>query len=117
MANALYYVFVDFDGIDLFDAEFFRMTPAEAPDVVYDLSAKTWLQMAAGLATGDEAMLLGKLRIRGDVELGRRFNDFFAPPGNPPVRAASQPQPQRNPSPFAFGSRLMGRVLRRARAA
>ena len=91
--------------------------PAEEPDVVYELAAKTWLHMAAGLATGDEAMLLGKLRIRGDVELGRRFNDFFAPPGDPPVRAASRPAPRRNPSPLAFGSRLMGRVLRRARAA
>lgn len=86
------------------------------PDVVYELAARTWLQMAAGMATGDEAMLLGKLRIRGDVERGRRFNDFFAPPGNPPVKAASQFQPERAPS-RNIGMRLMGRVLRRQRAA
>ena len=86
------------------------------PDVVYELEARTWLQMAAGMATGDEAMLLGKLRIRGDVERGRRFNDFFAPPGNPPVRAASRFKPERAPS-RNIGVRLMGRVLRRQRAA
>jgi hypothetical protein len=55
------------------------------PDVVYEMDAATWLAMSAGKATGDEAMLLGKLRIRGDVELGRRFNDLFSPPGDPPV--------------------------------
>lgn len=90
---------------------------AEEPDVIYEMAAKTWLQMAAGLATGDEAMLLGKLRIRGDVELGRRFNDFFAPPGGPPVKAASRPEPRRTSSPLDVGARLMGRVLRRAPAA
>jgi ribonucleoside-diphosphate reductase beta chain len=55
------------------------------PDVVYEMDAATWMAMSAGKATGDEAMLLGKLRIRGDVELGRRFNDLFSPPGDPPV--------------------------------
>lgn len=59
------------------------------PDVTFEMAASTWLAMAQGLATGDEAILLGKLRLRGDVELGRRFNDFFTPQGDPPIRAAS----------------------------
>ena len=60
------------------------------PDVVYEMDALTWAELTAGYATGDEAVLLGKLRIKGDVVLGRRFNEFFAPPGEPMVRAASQ---------------------------
>ena len=60
---------------------------SEEPDVIYEMDAGTWLAMSAGRVTGDEAVLLGKLRIRGDVELGRRFNDLFAPPGGPPQQA------------------------------
>jgi putative sterol carrier protein len=85
------------------------------PDVVYDLDASTWAELTAGYATGDEAVLLGKLRIRGDVILGRRFNEFFAPPGEPLIRAASQspePEPKRS-----LPDRLVGRVLGRGRAA
>lgn len=87
------------------------------PDVVYEMEARTWHQMAAGLATGDEAMLLGKLRIKGDVELGRRFNEFFAPPGDQPVRAASLRPSNDAPSRLQIGSRLMRRVLRASRRA
>lgn len=61
----------------------------DSPDVVYEMEAATWLAMAQGRATGDEAVLLGKLRIKGDVDLGRRFNELFQPQGNPPIRAAS----------------------------
>lgn len=89
--------------------------PERQPDVIYEMEARTWLQMAAGLATGDEAVLLGKLRIKGDVELGRKFNEFFAPPGNPPERAASRPRSA--PSMIQRGTGLMGRMLRRRRAA
>ena len=86
----------------------------EPPDVVYEMDALTWAELTAGYATGDEAVLLGKLRIRGDAILGRRFNEFFAPPGEPMIRAASQTEtaPQR-PLPV----RLMGRVLGKGRAA
>ncbi|MDP9066931.1 MAG: ribonucleotide-diphosphate reductase subunit beta [Actinomycetota bacterium] len=65
-----------------------------SPDVVYELAASDWVEMSAGLVTGDEAVLLGRLRIKGDPVLGRRFNDFFAPPGDPPVRAAAQMRSQ-----------------------
>jgi hypothetical protein len=81
------------------------------------MDAATWLAMSAGKATGDEAMLLGKLRIRGDVELGRRFNDLFAPPGDPPVQAASRAPVVGTERSVGLGERLMGRVLRRSRAA
>lgn len=64
--------------------------PAAEPDVVFEMEASTWLAMAQGRATGDEAILLGKLRLRGDVDLGRKFNDFFTPQGEPPIRAASR---------------------------
>lgn len=86
----------------------------EEPDVVYDMEASTWLAMAQGRATGDEAVLLGKLRIRGDVELGRMFNDLFRPQGNEPVRAASRP---RDEEPTRGRSSLVDRFLRRTRAA
>ena len=58
-----------------------------APDVVYSMDAATWLAMAEGRATGDEAVLLGRLRIVGDPGLARRFNDYFAPVGDPPAHA------------------------------
>ena len=88
----------------------------EAPDVIYEMDAITWAELTAGYATGDEAVLLGKLRIRGDAILGRRFNEFFAPPGEPMMRAASQTEVAKSsekPLPF----RLIGRVLSRGRAA
>jgi hypothetical protein len=75
----------------------------ETPDVVYEMEASTWMAMAQGRATGDEAVLLGKLRIRGDVELGRRFNDFFMPQGNPPTA--------REKAPLAGGLRAGWRLV------
>jgi hypothetical protein len=78
------------------------------PDVVYEMEARTWLEMAAGLATGDEAALLGRIRIRGDVELARRFNEFFAPPGDPPIRTATRP----NESTPRFAGWLFSPVVR-----
>ena len=93
-----------------------RRPDGREPDVIYEMDALTWAELTAGYATGDEAVLLGKLRIRGDVILGRRFNEFFAPPGEPMIRAASQieapPPPQ-----SSFPARLVGRVLGRGRAA
>ncbi|MGH2746821.1 MAG: ribonucleotide-diphosphate reductase subunit beta [Actinomycetota bacterium] len=60
-----------------------------SPDVVYEMAASTWAAMTQGRVTGDEALLLGKLRIKGDAVLGRRFNEFFAPPGEPAVGRAA----------------------------
>ncbi len=60
--------------------------PSEPPDVIYDMAASTWVAMSEGRVTGDEAVLLGKLRIRGNVELARKFNDLFDPPGEPAVK-------------------------------
>ncbi|MGH2730441.1 MAG: ribonucleotide-diphosphate reductase subunit beta [Actinomycetota bacterium] len=90
---------------------------SEIPDVVYEMAAATWLAMSEGRATGDEAVLLGKLRIRGDVELGRKFNDFFAPPGDPAVGVGSPAGTNGGVSPTEIGSRLVARVLRRRPAA
>ena len=73
--------------------------------------------MSSGRVTGDEAVLLGKLRIKGDVELGRKFEDFFAPPGEEPQRAASRLQPERETSRYAAPRKLVGRVFRRLSAA
>ena len=91
-----------------------------SPDVVYEMDAMTWVEMTAGRATGDEAVLLGKLRLTGDPVLGRIFNDLFAPPGDPPIRAASQSPEERertSDSPLRTATRFAGRVLRRSRAA
>jgi hypothetical protein len=79
------------------------------PDVIYEMDASTWLAMSAGRVTGDESMLLGKLRIRGDVGLARRFDEFFSPPGDPPARPASRP--------LGLPARLVEKVLGRSRAA
>lgn len=91
-------------------------TTDDPPDVIYEMDARTWAELTAGYATGDEAVLLGKLRIRGDAVLGGKFNDFFAPPGEPMIRAASQLQEPRSRG-AALPRRLVGRVLRRSSAA
>ena len=91
-----------------------------APDVVYEMDATTWLAMAQSRVTGDEAVLLGRLRITGNPAVARRFNEFFAPAGEPPTPAAS-----RTPEEVAAadgartlpGVRLFERVLRRSNAA
>ncbi|MGH2808780.1 MAG: SCP2 sterol-binding domain-containing protein [Actinomycetota bacterium] len=91
---------------------------ARAPDVIYEMDAMTWAQMTAGVATGDEAVLLGKLKVIGDAVMGRRFNEFFAPPGEEPIRAASIAPAERNgDSPLRVATKLAGRVLRRRSAA
>lgn len=88
----------------------------DQPDVVYDMEASTWLAMTQGRATGDEAVLLGKLRIRGDVSLGRKFNEFFAPAGEAAVTLAAEAA-----NAAARDGRgtdgLVARVLRGGRAA
>lgn len=86
------------------------------PDVIYEMDASTWVAMSEGRATGDEAVLLGKLRIRGDVELGRKFNDFFLPPGDPAIGIRSS-RVRRQPWPVQRGAELVGRVLKRRAAA
>lgn len=95
-----------------------RVTVGEVerePDVVYELAASDWVKMSAGLVTGDEAVLLGRMRIKGDPILARRFNDFFAPPGAPPQKAASAPRPAPTGDDEPAG--LVRRVLRRRPAA
>ena len=86
------------------------------PDVVYEMAASTWLAMTQGRATGDEAVLLGKLRIRGDVSLGRRFNDFFAPAGEAAVTLAAEAARASSAEGNGLADRLVGR-LRKGRAA
>jgi putative sterol carrier protein len=86
------------------------------PDVVYSMAASTWLEMAEGRATGDEALLLGKLHIVGDPSLARRFNDYFAPVGEPPTTMI-RPAHARGPLPIRVGNRIARTILRRSRAA
>ena len=89
----------------------------DVPDVVYEMAAGTWLAMTQGRATGDEAVLLGKLRIRGDVTLGRKFNEFFAPTGEAAVKLAAEAATGDASDARHIADRLVGRVLRRGRAA
>ena len=88
----------------------------DRPDVVYEMEATTWLAMTQGKATGDEAVLLGKLRIRGDVNLGRRFNEFFAPTGEAAVKLAAEAASDASGN-GRLADRLVGRVLGRRTAA
>lgn len=78
------------------------------PHVIYEMQATTWAAMVQGRVTGDEAVLLGKLRIKGDAILGRRFNDFFAPLGEPAVSTYLR----RSKAAPGLPRRLVGRVLR-----
>jgi putative sterol carrier protein len=83
------------------------------PHVIYEMEAATWLAMSQGLVTGDEAVLLGKLRIKGDVVLGRKFNDFFAPTGEPAVSLAAADAQKRRLNI----TELLGRMRKGTRAA
>jgi hypothetical protein len=62
-------------------------SPVE-PDVRYELAASTWVAMTEGRVTGDEAVLLGKMRIRGELTLGRRFGELFPARGEPRWKTA-----------------------------
>ena len=88
------------------------------PDVRYELEARTWLHMTQAKATGDEAILLGRLRITGDPSLGRRFGQFFAPQGESRVERVARAEVKRRgllgPPP---GAGFVRRVLGRDRAA
>ena len=87
-----------------------RVGPGERPaDVVYNMEASTWLAMAQGRVTGDEALLLGRLRICGDPSAARRFNDYFRPPGEEVARTRAAGR--RGLSPLTAGSRLARKVL------
>lgn len=89
----------------------------DEPDVVYEMAADTWLAMTQGKATGDEAVLLGKLRIRGDVTLGRKFNELFAPTGEAAVNLAAEAARANGAGASErFADKIVGR-LRRGRAA
>jgi putative sterol carrier protein len=87
--------------------------PGERPaDVVYSMAASTWREMAEGRATGDEAVLLGRLQIAGDPSIARRFNDYFQPAGEPAVgmnavRKAQAPTGLRLPTGLA--RKVLGR--------
>ncbi|MDQ3646088.1 MAG: SCP2 sterol-binding domain-containing protein, partial [Actinomycetota bacterium] len=85
----------------------------EPVDVVYEMEASTWLAMSQGRVTGDEALLLGRLRVRGNSQLARRFADFFAPPGAP----ALQQDGDLPSEPGSGPARLLQRALRRRPAA
>ena len=89
----------------------------EEPDVVYEMEASTWVAMTEGRATGDEAVLLGRLKISGDVALGRKFNDLFAPVGEPAVNLAARDAMGENNGGSNGVTGLVERVLRRTHAA
>lgn len=87
------------------------------PDVIYEMEASTWLAMTQGRATGDEAVLLGKLRVRGDATLGRKFNELFAPSGEAAVKLAAEAAQSNASNGNGLAKKLVGRVLRGGRAA
>lgn len=86
------------------------------PDVVYSMDASTWREMAEGRATGDEALLLGRLHLRGDPTVARRFNEYFQPAGAPAVGMQAVRKAQ-TPARIRFPSGIARKVLRRESAA
>jgi putative sterol carrier protein len=90
---------------------------SEKPDVRYEMDSTTWLAMTEGRVTGDEAVLLGRLRITGDVVLGRSFNDLFAPVGEAAVKLAAEAQGKSLNLSESSRVGVLDRVLRRKSAA
>jgi putative sterol carrier protein len=80
------------------------------------MDASVWREMAEGRATGDEALLLGRLKITGNPTLARRFNDYFQPAGEPAVgmQAVRRAQPS---SRLRLPAGVARKVLRRESAA
>jgi len=85
-------------------------------DVVYSMDASTWREMAEGRATGDEALLLGRLHLTGDPTLARRFNDYFQPAGEPAVGMQAMHRAQA-PTRVRLPGAIARKVLRRKSAA
>lgn len=45
-----------------------------------ELDVETWISMSVGDILGQEAFLLGRVTLEGDLEKGMRFDQIFAPP-------------------------------------
>lgn len=55
------------------------------PDVIVVLSRDTWLAIAQGRLAPYEALVAGRLRVGGDVELAKRVTQHLSDPSVPYV--------------------------------
>lgn len=55
------------------------------PDVIVVLSRETWLAIAQGRLAPYEALVTGRLRVGGDVELAKRVTQHLSDPSVPYV--------------------------------
>jgi hypothetical protein len=50
------------------------------PDVVFEITARDFLDLITGKLSGMEAVFSGRLKIEGDLNLAAQFQNFFTPP-------------------------------------
>jgi putative sterol carrier protein len=51
--------------------------PAENPDLALEISAKDWFDMASGKTTGATLLMMGKLKLKGDMGLAMKLRSLF----------------------------------------
>jgi len=49
------------------------------PDVAFEISAQDLIDLVSGKLNGMEAVMTGKLKIEGDMNLAAQFAQFFTP--------------------------------------
>src|SRR5215471_20746164 len=52
--------------------------PAESPDLTLEMSGNDWFDMASGKTTGATLLMMGKLKLRGDMMLAMKLRSLFS---------------------------------------
>lgn len=51
---------------------------AETPDLTLDMSVPDWFEIASGKTTGAKLLMLGKLKLKGDMSLAMKLRSLFS---------------------------------------
>jgi putative sterol carrier protein len=51
---------------------------AEAPDLTLEMAANDWLDIASGKTTGPKLLMLGRLKLKGDMTLAMKLRTLFS---------------------------------------
>jgi putative sterol carrier protein len=52
--------------------------PAENPDLTLEISANDWFDMASGKTTSPTLLMMGKLKLKGDMSLAMKLRSLFS---------------------------------------
>ncbi len=52
----------------------------DAPKLTLTVDAQDWIDMVMGKLDGQQAFMAGKLKLKGDMAMAMKMNNFFAPP-------------------------------------